>query len=95
MISLRTLINTTFFWFLACVVFWGYTRWIDNTPAKELLYTIGWSDLGNLTITTNEGLSIDNSSVLIQKLDNMEKMIQATNMNCSLLQLNTQSPSIS
>ena len=93
MISLRTLINTTFFWFLALIIFWAYTKWIDNTPAKELLYAIGRSDLGNLTVTTNEWLSIDNQSQLIQKLDNMEKMIQATNMNCALLQLNTQSSS--
>ncbi|AKH32376.1 hypothetical protein XF24_00011 [candidate division SR1 bacterium Aalborg_AAW-1] len=89
MISLRTLINTTIFWFLTAIVFWGYTKWIDNTPAKELLYAIGWSDLGNLTISNNETIGITNEAQLLQKIDNMEKMIQATNMSCALLQLNT------
>ena len=89
MISFRTLVNTTLFRFVALVIFWGYTRWIDNTPAKELLYTIGWSDLGNLTISTDENLSIQSQSSLVQKLDNIERMVQATNMSCSLVQLNT------
>lgn len=89
MISFRTLINTTIFWALALVVFRGYTRWIDNTPAKELLYAIGWSDLGNLTISSNESFGITNEAQLLQKLDTMEKMIQATNMSCALIQLNT------
>lgn len=94
MISLRTLINTTIFWFLAVIVFWWYTRWIDATPAKELLYTIGWADLGNLTISNNETFGITNETQLLQKIDNMEKMIQATNMSCALLQLNTGTPNI-
>lgn len=88
MISFRTLVNTTFFWFLAAIIFRAYTRWIDNTPAKELLYNIGWSDLGNLA--SDQWFSTDNQSQLMQKIDNMEKMVQATNMNCALLQLNTQ-----
>lgn len=92
MISLRTLINTTIFWALALVVFWGYTKWIDTTPAKELIHAIWWSDLGNLTITTNEWFGITNETQLLQKIDNMEKMIQATNMTCSLIQLNNTTP---
>lgn len=39
--------------------------------------------MGNLTLTTNELLSISSESELIQKLDSIERMIQATNMTCS------------
>lgn len=58
-----------------------------------MLYTIGWADLGNLTISNNETIGITNEAQLLQKIDNMEKMIQATNMSCALSQLNSSSNS--
>ena len=83
MISVRTFINTTFFWIFAFVIFWWYTQWIDNTPAKEFLHFIQRDDMGNLTITTNERLSVGSEWELLDKLDRLERMIQATNMTCS------------
>lgn len=91
MISFRTLVNTTLFWFIVVLSFWAYTRRVNTTPAKELLYAIGWADLGNLTVTKQEVISMDEQSTLIQKIDGMEKMMQAINMSCALAQMNNQS----
>lgn len=90
MISLRTFVNTSLCWIFVLVGFWAYTRWIDNTPAKQLLHDIGWDQLGNLTITTNETLTVNDEQSLISKLNAMESMIQATNMSCAMMHLHQQ-----
>ncbi len=82
-ISVRTLVNTTLFRAFLLCAFWAYTRWIDDTPAKKLLYSIGWTQLWELTIINTENISLS-GDVFNQRLDKIETLIQATNMNCSL-----------
>lgn len=82
-ISVRTLVNTTLFRAFLLFAFWAYTRWIDDTPAKRLLYSIGWTQLWELTIVNTENISLS-GDIFNQRLDKIETLIQATNMNCSL-----------
>ncbi len=82
-ISVRTMVNTTLFRAFLLLAFWAYTRWIDDTAAKKALYNIGWTELSDLTVITTENINLS-GDIFNQRLDKIESLIQATNMNCSL-----------
>lgn len=79
LISLRTLINTTLFWFIILIWFWLYTKY-DPTPAKYLLYAIWREKLWNIEVTTPwssintwtvEYLS---NQLIAERLNNLEQL---------------------
>ena len=77
-ISLRTLINTTIFWFIVLFGFWLYTRY-DSTPAKYLLYAIGWDNLGNISIVNEasqnkEAVDVLSNQLIAERLQNLEEL---------------------
>jgi hypothetical protein len=79
LISLRTLINTTLFRFIAVLWFWLYTKY-DSEPAKYLLYIIWRDQLWNIEIT-NPTSSINTGTVeylsnqlIAERLWNIEQL---------------------
>lgn len=71
-ISIRTFINTTLLWIFVIVIFWWYTRFVDETAAQKLVHFIGRDKLGNLTVTVvDQPLS---EQLIVDKLANIEQI---------------------
>lgn len=89
LISARTMVNTTIFWIIILVGFRWYTRWVDSTPAQQMLQAIGWDEFAALSLPSDENETCKTTEIY-DKLLILEGMVQSTNMNCSVRNITTE-----